>query len=81
MSSLDVHLVDFSGNLETTACGLPLTDDMEAAIDGDEHGLVTILATSATCGCCRGVIAGERPAVIIRTSAPRSAEPAVVIAL
>jgi hypothetical protein len=79
MSKLDVHYVSFIGNLETTACGLPLTDDLEAAIDGDEHGLVTILATSATCSGCRGVIAGERPATI-RASAFRPA-PAVTAAL
>jgi len=67
MIRLDVHFVDFSGNLETTACGLPLTDDLEAAIDNDAndgYGLVTILPTSANCGGCRRVIDGESPVVI-----------------
>ena len=75
MTSLDVHFVDFSGNLEMTACGLLLTDDLEAAIDGDAHGLVTILATSTTCGGCRCVIDGERPVAIIRVSAPLHGTP------
>jgi len=79
MGKPDVHYCDFSGNLDETACGLPLTDDLESAIDGDEHGLVTILETSTTCGGCRVVIDGERPAAN-RARADRPA-PAVTAAL